>query len=445
MNRVFVLSCNKTPLMPCQPARARRLLSAGRAKVYRRIPFTIILQDRENGDVQDVELKLDPGSKTTGMTLVAEGETGKHVIFAAELSHRGEMIRARLDSRRALRRSRRNRKTRYRPARFDNRRRPQGWLPPSLRSRVDNCASWSRKLQALAPIHAQAVETVRFDMQLLENPAIQGVAYQRGTLFGCELREYLLTRDQHRCSYCHGLSKDPILQIEHFVPRSRGGSDRVANLFIACRTCNEAKDNHLPAAWLATLKPSRQAIDKKRAVNIERLLQGQRPSLRAAAAVNATRYAIGNALSALGPPVSFSTGGRTRFNRTTQGYPKAHWIDAACVGESGAAVRLNPEHRPLQITATGRGNRQMTRPDKFGFPRTRPKSVKRVQGFQTGDLARLAQPAGKYAGIHVGRITVRERGSFDIQVMRDGKKTKITAPAARFTLLQRGDGYAYAA
>jgi hypothetical protein len=159
--------------------------------------------------------------------------------------------------------------------------------------------------------------------------------------------------------------------------------------------------------------------------------------------MNATRYAIGGALKAAGLPVSFSSGGRTRFNRTHQGYPKAHWIDAACVGEAGGAVRLDSAAKPLQIQAVGRGSRQMTRPDRYGFPRTGAKRVKRVLGLQTGDWVRLRQPSGKYAGTYVGRVAVRERGAFDIQVVRDGQKLKITAPAARFTLLQRGDGYAY--
>lgn len=445
MNRVLVLNHDKQPLMPTKPARARRLLSSGRATVYRRHPFTIILKEViDDPKTQPVELKLDPGSKTTGLALVGAFERGREVLWAANLAHRGHAVKAGLDSRRSIRRGRRNRKTRYRAPRFLNRTRPVGWLPPSLLSRVANVRTWAERLRKFAPLSSVAVETVRFDTQLLQNPNIEGVQYQQGTLFGAELREYLLYRYQHTCAYCGGLSKDRILEREHIVPGSRGGSNRVSNQVIACRTCNQAKGNLLPEDWLAALQRSRSRINQARARNLVKVLQGIRPSLKDAAAVNALRYRIGDELKALGLPTTFWSGGRTKFNRTAQGYPKDHWIDAACVGETGARVRLPEGLRPLQITARGRGSRQMCRPDRFGFPRTRPKGRKRVQGFQTGDLVRLNQPAGRYAGLHVGVVTVRERGAFDIQTHLQGQRRKITAPHTRFTLLQRSDGYAYA-
>ena len=139
-NRVFVLDKNKKPLMVCRPARARRLLSRGRAAVYRLNPFTIIIKDRTVEDcvLQEVYLKFDPGSKTTGIALVAKFKKGETLIWAANLVHRGHLIKEKMDKRRAVRRSRRTRKTRYRKARFKNRSRPSGWLAPSLRSRVIN-------------------------------------------------------------------------------------------------------------------------------------------------------------------------------------------------------------------------------------------------------------------------------------------------------------------
>lgn len=445
MNNVFVLGAAGKALMPCHPARARKLLAKGRARVFRRQPFTIMLADRKDGNTQPVELKFDPGSRTTGLALVVDGKAGRRVAWAGELHHRGRKIKSAMDKRRALRRGRRSRHTRYRPARFDNRTRPAGWLPPSLRSRVDNCVAWSVKLQRLTPVSAQAVETVRIDMHLMQRLDIGGAEYQRGTLFGCELREYLLARHKHTCAYCAGVSKDPILECDHVIPRSRGGTDRVANLVIACRTCNQTKNNDRPEQWLTKLKRSRKAIDRKRTTNLERIMAGHRPSFADAAAVNATRFAIGDALKQHGLPVTFGTGGRTRYNRTTQGYPKAHWVDAACVGQTGERVELDPAMTPLTITATGRGQRQATRVDRYGFPRAAAKQVKRVVGFGTGNLVRLKQPAGRYAGTHTGRVSVRQRGVFDIQTHIDGGKVKITAPASRFTLLQRGDGYAYAA
>lgn len=447
VQRVLVLNADKQPLMPCHPARARALLRQHKAAVYRSAPFTLILKGQNDEAItQGVELKLDPGSKTTGIALVASfAKRGATVIWASNLQHRGHTIKSSLDSRRALRRGRRNRKTRYRAPRFLNRAKPKGWLPPSLLSRVGNVSTWVRRLVAAAPVSKIHVETVRFDTQLMQNPNIEGVEYQQGTLYDWELREYLLYRHQHTCAYCSGLSSDQILEREHVIAKSRGGTNRLGNQVIACRICNEAKNNLLPAEWLAKLQTSRSTLNQRRAVNLAKIIKGLRPSLRDAAAINALRYRIGDELKAFGLPVGFWSGGRTKMNRSSQGYAKDHWTDAACVGESGAKVSIPATLKPLTITARGRGSRQMCRTDKYGFPRTGAKSVKRVLGFQTGDLVSLVQPSGKYKGRYTGVVSVRERGDFDIAVQSDNAKIKITAPHHRFCLLQRTDGYAYVA
>lgn len=145
MQKVFVLDTNRQPLSPCHAARARQLLRQGKAAVYRRYPFTIILKrEVPEPDPPPLRLKIDPGSKITGLAIVNDN-TGE-VVWAAELQHRGGQIKASLDSRRALRRSRRSRKTRYRKPRFANRSRPEGWLPPSLMSRVYNIETWVVRL-----------------------------------------------------------------------------------------------------------------------------------------------------------------------------------------------------------------------------------------------------------------------------------------------------------
>ena len=146
MQRVLVIDKTKKALMPCHPARARELLTSGKAAVYRRFPFTIILKEREGGDVQPVALKIDPGSKTTGLALVADFKSGKQVVWGAELTHRGQSIRDALLSRSQQRRFRRQRHTRYRPSRFLNRAKPKGWLAPSLKSRLDNIWTWVVRL-----------------------------------------------------------------------------------------------------------------------------------------------------------------------------------------------------------------------------------------------------------------------------------------------------------
>src|SRR5690606_36467073 len=134
------------------------------------------------------------------------------------------VVRKWMTQRANYRRRRRSANLRYRAPRFDNRRRKEGWLPPALNSRVDNVVTWFRRYSRLVPLEGVAVETVRFDTQALENPEISGVEYQQGTLFGYELREYLLEKFGRTCVYCD--ARDVPLQIEHVVPRSRGGSNR---------------------------------------------------------------------------------------------------------------------------------------------------------------------------------------------------------------------------
>jgi 5-methylcytosine-specific restriction endonuclease McrA len=201
MSKVFVLDTQMRPLDPVHPGHARLLLKQGRAAVYRRYPFTIILKIVGKWSVQEpLRIKLDPGSKTTGIALI-NAVTGE-VVWAAELSHRGHQIKRNLEKRRALRRSRRQRKTRYRAPRFQNRQRRKGVLPPSLESRVCNVLTWVRRLRHLCPVEAISQELVRFDTQALEHPDIEGVEYQQGTLAGYEVREYVLLKWQHQCAYC---------------------------------------------------------------------------------------------------------------------------------------------------------------------------------------------------------------------------------------------------
>lgn len=168
-NQVLVIDKNRKPLTPCNPAIARRLLDAGKASVLRRYPFTIVLHKEVQSDPQPCQIKIDPGSKTTGIVLVK----GDKVIWAMELTHRGQQIKLRLESRRSLRRTRRNRKTRYRKPRFDNRTRPKGWLPPSLQHRVDTTMTWVNRLSRFCAVDSIAQELVRFDTQLMQNPDVE--------------------------------------------------------------------------------------------------------------------------------------------------------------------------------------------------------------------------------------------------------------------------------
>jgi 5-methylcytosine-specific restriction endonuclease McrA len=412
-NFVFVLDANKQPLSPCHQAVSRKLLRTGKAAVYRRFPFTIILKRAvENPVVEPITLKVEPGSKTTGIALVQDGK----VIFASELEHRGQAIKDALEKRGAIRRGRRNRKTRYRQARFQNRTRPKGWLAPSLKSRVDNLQTWFTRFFKLCNLTQISMELVRFDMQLMQDAEISGVEYQQGDLQGYEVKEYLLEKYRRKCCYC-GKEKVPF-EVEHINPKSRGGSNRVSNLCLACHSCNERKGNQTATEFGF---PSIQS-------------QAKQP-LKDASAVNSVRWAIFEVFKATGLPVEVGTGGRTKFNRISQDYPKAHWVDAACVGQSGQVVNLNPEQQTLLIKAVGRGNRRMVNVDANGFPRGKAKQAKRVHGFQTGDMAKVVMPAGKYAGTHQGKVNVRSNGSFKINGIDFSWK--------HCKRLHAQDGYAY--
>jgi 5-methylcytosine-specific restriction endonuclease McrA len=381
-------------------------------------PFTIILKREVIATPEPIEIKIDPGSKTTGIALLQ----GNKVIFGTELTHRGQVIKNSLESRRALRRSRRNRHTRYRPARFLNRAKPKGWLAPSLQHRVLTTLTWVKRFIRFVPVTSIAQELVRFDLQQVQNPEISGAEYQQGELQGYEVREYLLEKWDRKCSYC-GVENVP-LQIEHIHPKSQGGSNRISNLCLACEPCNTKKGTQDIKVFLA----------KKPDVLKKVLAQAKRP-LKDATAVNSTRWALLNALKTTGLPVTTGSGGKTKFNRTKLGLPKSHWIDAACVGEVDSLKVLTS--KPLLIKATGHRSRQVCRTDKFGFPiRYVPKSPF-VKGFQTGDIVKAIVTSGKKIGTYVGRVAVRSSGSFNISA-----KELVQGISHKYCqILHREDGY----
>ncbi len=426
MSQVFVLDTNKQPLNPVHPGCARLLLKQGKAAVYRRYPFTLILKRTvERPELQPLRVKLDPGSQTTGLALV--DDASGQVVWAAEVRHRGGQIKRALDKRRAARRSRRQRKTRYRAPRFRNRRPRTGALPPSLESRVSNVLTWVRRLMRLCPVTAISLELVRFDTQALDNPQIEGREYQQGTLCGYEVREYVLLKWHHQCAYCD--ARDVPLELDHVQPRAKGGSNRVSNLTLACTSCNQRKGNQDVRDFLKG-QPERLA----------RLLGHLKAPLKDAAAVNMTRWALYERLSALDLPVECGSGGLTKYNRVRRDLAKTHWLDAACVGRSTPLVLDVRGIVPLQITATGHGSRQMCQMDKYGFPRTGPKQHKRVQGFQTGDLVRAVVTSGTKQGTYFGKVAIRSRGTFNITTAH-GVVTDIHHRWCR--LEARADGYTY--
>ncbi len=411
--------------MPCHPARARQLLRRHRARVHRLAPFVIRLVDREATATQRVGLGIDPGSQATGLALYRVEPTDigaiRHVCFGLELHHRSALIHHRLGQRAAYRRRRRSANLRHRAPRFDNRTRQPGWLAPSLFSRVQHIATWTRRLARWAPVGGVDLELVRFDLQKRESPETTGVEYQHGTRFGFELREYLLQKWGRQCAYCD-IENVP-LNLDHIVSRSRGGSDRVSNLTLACVPCNQAKGRR-PVEEVLAHDPKRLA----------RVLTQAKVPLRDAAAVNSTRWAVKGRLEALGLSVACWSGGRTKWNRARLAVAKSHVADAAVCGDLAGLEGWGPA--PLVTIATGRGTHQRTRPDAFGFPRLALPRTKAVHGFLTGDLVCATVPAAKQAGVLTGRVAVRSTGSFRVG----------TADGIHWThcrRLQRADGYAY--
>lgn len=433
---VFVLDKQGKPLMPCSEKRARLLLSRGRARVHRVVPFVIRLVDRLQSEsaLQPVAIKLDPGSKTTGVAVVRiKEETDEDnseirniacAISLMELVHRGKQISKSLTARRAFRRRRRSQHLRHRQARFDNRTKPEGWLPPSLQHRVDATVSLVKRLRRWAPATGIQQELVRFDTHAMQNPDIAGIEYQQGELAGYEVREYLLEAWSRQCAYCD--AKEVPLEIEHIIAKSQGGTDRVSNLTLACRCCNQKKG----------ALPIQQFV--KDPARLARILAHAKAPLKDAAAVNAARWALFSALTDTGLSVACSSGGRTKYNRRRFNIPKTHALDALCVGDvDGVECKAMPT---LSVQCAGRGSYQRTRLTKHGFPRSYLMRTKAVYGFQTGDLVKANVAAGKKMGCYVGRVAVRASGAFNIQTT----DTVIQGVSWKYCrVIQRGDGYGY--
>lgn len=414
-NFVFLIDANHTPMNPIHPAHARHLMESGKTAIFRCYPFTLIMNRVVNNIVTyPLTLKIDPGSKTTGISLVSNRD---EVIWGMELEHRGQVIKDALESRRAVRRGRRQRNTRYRKARFLNRRRAKGWLAPSLMHRVLTTETWVKRLCKFAPIAEIRQELVRFNTQQMENPEISGTEYQQGTLTGYEVREYLLEKWGRKCTYC---SKENVpLQVEHIVAKANGGTDRVSNLCLACEKCNLKKGT----------KDIRDFL-KKQPELVSRILKQVKAPLKDAAAVNSTRWKLFETLKATGLPVRTGTGGQTKFNRIRLGFPKEHWIDAACIGVT-ETLKISID-KILQVKATGYGTRRLCRMNKYGFPCSNPRQVYKTP-WKTGDMARTLD------GI-IGRVVVQNENRLEVRV--NGKRHYCKSDGVK--PMHRKDGYSYA-
>ncbi|MFF4984356.1 RNA-guided endonuclease IscB [Streptomyces sp. NPDC001046] len=429
------------PLMPCHPARARELLRRGRAVVVRHVPFVIRLTDRRHAGsvVEGVQLRIDPGSKGTGLVLTdGKSERGDHGgtvtvrrgLVAVELRHRGDRIRAAMRQRAAYRRRRRRANLRYRAPRPHNRARRAGLLPPSLRHRVETTFSLAHRLCAWAPVTEIHMECAVFDTR---SPGAGGEPIgpepEHGAPTGTTVRTRLRAAWDGACAYC-GRTGVP-LNVEHVRPRSRGGSHRRSNLVLACVPCNKAKGASPVRRFLAH-RPDRLA------------LLPPRPGAPTehAAVMNATQRQLVAALSSLGRPVKTWTGRLTSRNRVAMGLDKTHTWDALCVGPLDPASGERVVRFPRQVltaSSTGRGSYARTTPDRYGFPRLLRTRTKQHFGYVTGDLVRAVLPAGARAGTWTGRVSVRARGQHRVSTPTG----PVDVSHLHLLLLQRGDGYAW--
>ena len=313
---IYVLNKYGKPLMPTtRYGRVRRLLRKGLAVVIDYRPFTIQLTyDTPNG-VQEVSLGVDAGTKHVGFSAT----TKKKVLFEAELLLRSDIVE-KLSTRREFRRTRRNRKTRYRKSRFMNRTgtKKHGWMAPSVRQKVDSHIHWILKICKLLPIIKITVETAQFDTQLLKSqeqglPLPHGTDYQKGEQLGfCNVREYVLCRDGHKCQCCNGKSKDNKLHVHHIESRKTGG-DAPNNLITLCSECHTKYHR-------GEIKLPKNAI---RGI-----------SLRDAAVMGIMRKSVFVRLKALFGdiiPCHETYGYITKHTRTKAGLPKEHVIDARCI------------------------------------------------------------------------------------------------------------------
>ena len=302
---VYVINKNGKPLMPCKEAKARHLLRDKKAKVVKKIPFTIQLLFDCEENIQPISLGIDAGSKHIGVSATTESK----VLYEADVELRNDIVDL-ISTKRESRRTRRNRKTRYRKARFDNRKREESWLAPSVRQKIETHLQVVKDLHKILPISKITVETASFDIQKIKNPNIQGEEYQQGDqLDFWNTREYVLWRDNHTCQCCKGKSGDKILNVHHIESRKIGG-DAPNNLITLCETCHTGYH--------------------KGTVTLPKTIK-RGASYKDAAFMGIMRWAFYGELKKNYSNVHMTFGYITKNIRIKNNLSKDHYIDARCI------------------------------------------------------------------------------------------------------------------
>lgn len=358
---IYVRSKEGKALMPSERGgRTGYLLRHGKAHVVSRVPFTVQLDYENTTYTQEVSLGIDAGSKHIGVS----ASSGKKELLAAQVELRSDVTKL-LSNRRELRRTRRNRKTRYRKSRFDNRKRKDGWLAPSIEQKVESHLKVIRLVHKLLPITKTTIEVAQFDVQKIKNLDIKGEEYQQGEQMGFwNVREYVLARDGHKCIHCKGKSKDPILNVHHLESRKTGGNSP-GNLITLCETCHKAYH--------------RGEFELK-------IKRGT--TLRDTAVMNIMRWAVYERAKEEFENVHLTYGYVTKHTRIENGIVKTHAADAFCIAKNVHAMRLSsffmcrcvPRHTRALHVAT---------PKKGGIRRSRIASHKIGKSrFQRFDMVR---------------------------------------------------------
>lgn len=409
---VYVLNINGQPLMPTDRyGKVRYLLKNKLAKVVKRCPFTIQLLYKSNNYTQPITLGVDAGSKYIGLS----ASTKEKELYSGEVQLRTDIVDL-LSAKRAFRRSRRNRKTRYRECRFNNRikTKNKGWLAPSITNKINTHLKVVADLHKILPITKIIVEVAAFDMQLLkakeENlPIPKGIDYQQGDLYNSNLRQYIFFRDHYTCQWCKGKSKSKILHTHHHAYWKGIHSNKPKDLITLCDVCNDSK-NHKPEA-------------KK--------LWGWNPIItktyKDAVFMGIMRWSFYNKLKSLYPNVSLTYGYITKNNRIIHNLPKEHRIDAYCITGNFKAKPIDNYYYQKKVRCHNRQIHKATI-GKGGY-RKLNQSPYIVKGFRLFDKVKYKN---KEAFIFGRRAT----GYFDIRLL-DGTKISNSINCKKLKLLEK--------
>ena len=403
MTLVYVLNKNKKPLMPCKPAKAKKLLKNKKAKIINREPFTIQLLYWATGYKQDISLGVDAGSKFVGLSAT----TTKKELYASTVELRDD-VSEKIATRTQNRRNRRSRKIRHRPARFNNRKRDCGWLAPSIKHKIDSHIRVIDNVYKILPISRLVVEVASFDIQKINNPDISDKQYQEGEQSGYwNTREYVLHRDKHTCQHCKGKTKDPVLNVHHIESRKTGG-DAPGNLITLCKTCHT------------------QLHENKIKLNLKR-----KKSYKDDTFMGIMRWKLYDILKELYSNVSLTYGYITKNIRIKHGLIKEHHVDARCISGNPLAEPLGYYFYQKKVR---RHNRQIhkVKPQKGGI-RKRNQAPYLVKGFRLFDKV-------LFEGQECFIFGRRTRGYFDLRTL-DGTRIHASANYKKLKLLEPRKGY----